>query len=303
MAEALPDRARVVVVGGGIVGCSVAYHLTQLGWTDVVLLERKRLTSGTTWHAAGLVTLARPTAGTRELVKRSIRIFEGLEAATGQATGYRRTGTIHLATGPDRWEELQRQSTAGRASELEIEVIDADRAVELFPLLKPDGIAGGLYYPARRPGQRHRHHDGPREGRPGGRCPDLRADQGHWGHDPGHARHRRHDGCRRHRGRGRRQLHRHVGPGVRPGPWRRPSAASPRALLRRHREHPRSRRQPADDQELGRLRLRQGRGGRAHGRLLRAGQPCHGHPAGSRPTRSSPPFRRTGTTSARTTSG
>ena len=147
MADALPDRALVVVVGGGIVGCSVAYHLTQLGWTDVVLLERKRLTSGTTWHAAGLVTLARPTAGTRDLVKRSIRIFEGLEAATGQATGYRRTGTIHLATRSDRWEELQRQASAGRASELEIEVIDTERAQELFPLLNTDGIVGGLYYP------------------------------------------------------------------------------------------------------------------------------------------------------------
>src|SRR5207342_2480987 len=79
--------------------------------------------------------------------KRSIRIFEGLEAATGQATGYRRTGTIHLATGRERWEELRRQATAGRASELDIEVIDADRAVELFPLLNPDGIVGGLHYP------------------------------------------------------------------------------------------------------------------------------------------------------------
>jgi heterotetrameric sarcosine oxidase gamma subunit len=143
----LPERARVVVVGGGIVGCSVAYHLARRGWTDVVLLERKRLTSGTTWHAAGLVTLARPTAGTREIVKRSIRIFESLEAETGQATGYRRTGTIHLATGPDRYEELQRQASAGHSSGLDIEVIDAGRAVELFPLLRPDGIVGGLYYP------------------------------------------------------------------------------------------------------------------------------------------------------------
>ena len=167
MADALPDRARVVVVGGGIVGCSVAYHLTQLGWTDVVLLERKRLTSGTTWHAAGLVTLARPTAGTRDLVKRSIRIFEGLEAATGQATGYRRTGTIHLATRSDRWEELQRQASAGRASELEIEVIDTERASELFPLLEHGRHRRRPLLPPRRSRQCHRHHDGPGQRAPG----------------------------------------------------------------------------------------------------------------------------------------
>ncbi len=95
--ESLPDRAQVVVVGGGVVGCSVAYHLTKRGWRDVVLLERKQLTSGTTWHAAGLVTLARPTHGTRQLVKHSLEVFQSLEQETGLGTGFRRTGTIHLA--------------------------------------------------------------------------------------------------------------------------------------------------------------------------------------------------------------
>ena len=147
MKHELPARARVVIVGGGIVGCSIAYHLAKRGWTDVVLLERKRLTSGTTWHAAGLITLARPTYGTREIVRRSLRIFETLEEETGLSTGYRRTGTIHLATGPDRWEELRRQTSAGRSSGQEIELIDAQRAVELFPPLRPDGIVGGLHYP------------------------------------------------------------------------------------------------------------------------------------------------------------
>src|SRR5580704_19512987 len=97
--HALPARARVVVIGGGVVGCSTAYHLAKRGWTDVVLLERKRLTSGTTWHAAGLITQARPTYGTREIVRRSLRVFQTLEEETGFAAGFERTGTVHLADG------------------------------------------------------------------------------------------------------------------------------------------------------------------------------------------------------------
>ncbi len=147
MDRKLPPRAQVVVVGGGVVGASVAYHLTQRGWRDVVLLERKSLTSGTTWHAAGLITLARPTHGMRELVKRSLEVFGTLEAQTGLGTGFRRTGTLHLALNDDRWEELLRQASAGRASGVEVEVIGVDRAVELFPLLDPSGVVGALHYP------------------------------------------------------------------------------------------------------------------------------------------------------------
>ena len=95
--HALPARARVVIVGGGVAGCSTAYHLAKRGWTDVVLLERKRLTSGTTWHAAGLITQARPTYGTREIVRRSLRVFQTLEEETGFATGFERTGKIGRA--------------------------------------------------------------------------------------------------------------------------------------------------------------------------------------------------------------
>ena len=147
MERELPARAQVVVVGGGVVGASVAYHLTKRGWRDVVLVERKSLTSGTTWHAAGLITLARPTHGTRELVQRSLEVFQSLEAETGLGTGFRRTGTLHLAMNDNRCEELLRQASSGRASGIDIEVIDADRAVELFPLLDPAGIAAALYYP------------------------------------------------------------------------------------------------------------------------------------------------------------
>lgn len=143
----LPKRAQVVVIGGGIVGCSVAYRLTQRGWTDVVLLERNQLTSGTTWHAAGLVTTARPTDAMRQIVRNSIELFKSLEAETGLSTGYRTTGTIHLAFRPERQEELRRQAVACRASGLQVEEIDGSRATELFPLLDPKGIVGGLYFP------------------------------------------------------------------------------------------------------------------------------------------------------------
>ena len=147
MKHALPARARVVVVGGGVVGCSTAYHLAKRGWTDVVLLERKRLTSGTTWHAAGLITQARPTYGTREIVRRSLRVFRSLEEETGFATGFERTGTLHLADGAERLEELLRQASAARANGIAVEPVSPEQAVELFPPLYAGDLAGAVYYP------------------------------------------------------------------------------------------------------------------------------------------------------------
>ena len=147
MKHALPGRARVVIVGGGVAGCSTAYHLGKRGWSDVVVLERKRLTSGTTWHAAGLITQARPTYGTREIVRRSLRVFHSLEEETGFATGFEKTGTLHLADGAERLEELTRQASAVRANGITAEVISAEQAAELFPPLYPGELAGAVYYP------------------------------------------------------------------------------------------------------------------------------------------------------------
>lgn len=147
MDQTMPARAQVVVVGGGIIGASTAYHLAKRGWTDVVLLERNRLTSGTTWHAAGLITQARPTSGTREIVKRSLQIFESLEAETGFSTGFQRTGTLHLADNPERWEELRRQASACRSSGIRVELLTPDAAGELFPPLYVDDLAGAAYFP------------------------------------------------------------------------------------------------------------------------------------------------------------
>jgi 4-methylaminobutanoate oxidase (formaldehyde-forming) len=147
METTLPDRARVVIVGGGVVGCSVAYHLARRGWSDVVLLERNQLTSGTTWHAAGLITTARPTSGMRQVVKRSIDVFKSLEADTGLSTGWEPTGTLHLATNADRWEELKRQASVTRHDDIPIEILDADGTLERWPLLSAEGLVGALFYP------------------------------------------------------------------------------------------------------------------------------------------------------------
>ena len=103
MAENVPDRAEVVIIGGGVAGCSVAYHLTKIGWDDVVLLERKQLTSGTTWHAAGLVGQLRPSINMTKLAKYTGELYRGLEAETGQATGFRQTGSIAIATSLPPW--------------------------------------------------------------------------------------------------------------------------------------------------------------------------------------------------------
>jgi glycine cleavage system aminomethyltransferase T/glycine/D-amino acid oxidase-like deaminating enzyme len=145
--RALPERAQVVVIGGGVVGCSTAYHLTRRGWSDVLLLERKQLTSGTTWHAAGLVTTARPTHGTRAIVQRSIEIFEHLEEVTGLSTGYRRTGTLNLAFSEDRWDELRRLASACRGNAIQVDLVGPDRVCELFPLLDPTDLVGAIHFP------------------------------------------------------------------------------------------------------------------------------------------------------------
>lgn len=145
MSQDLPSRARVVVVGGGIVGCATAYHLTRRGWTDVVVLDRKTLTSGTTWHAAGLITQARGTEGLRRIVQQSLEVFRDLESQSG--IGYQRTGTIHLAATADRWEELRRQADAASVESIVSELLTPDQIVPHFPLLDPTGLVGGVLYP------------------------------------------------------------------------------------------------------------------------------------------------------------
>ncbi len=145
--RAVPDQAQVVVIGGGIVGCSVAYHLTKRGWRDVVLVERKQLTSGTTWHAAGLVTQLRATYNMSMLAKYSAELFPELERLTGLGTGFRRTGSILLATTEERWTEVKRQISMARVCGFEVQPISGKEAAAMWPLLDPSEVVGAAFLP------------------------------------------------------------------------------------------------------------------------------------------------------------
>ncbi len=147
MSKTLPSQAQVVIVGGGVVGCSLAYHLTKLGWTDVVLLERKQLTCGTTWHAAGLVGQLRATQNMTRLAQYTADLFGGLEEETGQATGFAQHGSLSLATNEGRFEELKRGASMARCFGLEVEVISPKDAQSMWPLINVDDVVGAVYLP------------------------------------------------------------------------------------------------------------------------------------------------------------
>ncbi|WP_343116871.1 FAD-dependent oxidoreductase [Ostreiculturibacter nitratireducens] len=143
----LPTKARVVIIGGGVVGCSVAYHLTKLGWKDVVLLERKQLTSGTTWHAAGLIGQLRATANLTRLARYSAELYAGLEAETGVATGYRRVGSISVALTEARKEELFRSAAMARAFGVPVEELSPAEVKDRYPNLNIEGVVAGVWLP------------------------------------------------------------------------------------------------------------------------------------------------------------
>jgi len=143
----IPERAEVVIVGGGVAGCSVAYHLAKIGITDVVLCERKRLTSGTTWHAAGLVTQLRATRRMTELAKYTGELFGTLEAETGQATGFKRNGSLRVANTPARYEELARGASMGRNFGLPVEPVSPGEIKERWSPISTEGIVGGFWFP------------------------------------------------------------------------------------------------------------------------------------------------------------
>ncbi len=148
MANELPARARVVIVGGGVIGCSIAYHLGKLGWSDVVLLERKQLTSGTTWHAAGLVGQLRQSINMTQLARYTSELYRGLEAETGQATGYRQCGSISLATTEARMEELRRNASMAKVFGLRVDVVDRDEIRALYPIAELADVIGGIHIPS-----------------------------------------------------------------------------------------------------------------------------------------------------------
>lgn len=141
-----PQSARVVVVGGGIIGCSIAYHLAEMGWKDVVLLERDQITSGTTWHAAGLmVTFGSTSETSTEMRKYSKALYSRLEAETGHATGFNPVGFIEVAADTDRLEEYRRVSAFNRFCGVDVQEISPKEILELFPLARVDDLLAGFY--------------------------------------------------------------------------------------------------------------------------------------------------------------
>ena len=146
--KTLPKKARVVIIGGGVSGCSVAYHLTKLGWQDVVLLERKQLTSGTTWHAAGLIGQLRSSKNATRLAKYSADLYMNLEAETGVATGMRATGSLTVALTDERMEEITRQAEMAAVFNVEANPISAEQAKEFYPYLNIEDVRGAVYLPA-----------------------------------------------------------------------------------------------------------------------------------------------------------
>lgn len=147
MVAEIQAKARAVVIGGGVSGCSVAYHLARAGWTDVVLLERRKLTSGTTWHAAGLIGQLRGSANMTRLAKYSADLYRGLEAETGVATGMKQVGSISVALTAERHEELLRQATVARIFDVEVHEISPGEVKARYPHLNIDGVVGAVALP------------------------------------------------------------------------------------------------------------------------------------------------------------
>ncbi len=142
------DSAQVVIIGGGIVGCSIAYHLTKMGWREVIILEKGELTSGSTWHAAGLVGQLRSHRNITRMLQYSVGLYKTLEAETGLTTGWKQSGCLHLASTTDRILELKKGATTARSFGLDLHMITPEEALKLCPILNREGIIGAAYMPS-----------------------------------------------------------------------------------------------------------------------------------------------------------
>ncbi len=147
MEKAIPSSTKVVVIGGGVAGCSVAYHLAKFGWKDTILLERDQLTSGTTWHAAGLVGQLGATATITKLRKYSLNLYKELEKKTELSTGLKQNGAITIASSKERLQELLRQATSAQLFDVNVEVLDKQKVKDLYPVINDQDIYGGVYMP------------------------------------------------------------------------------------------------------------------------------------------------------------
>ena len=147
MKKDLPKSTKVVVIGGGVAGTSCAYHLAKFGWKDTILLERDQLTSGTTWHAAGLVGQLGASQTITKLRKYSLDLYNELEKTTGLSTGLKQNGAITVASTKDRMQELLRQATTAQLSNVEVQILDKKKTKELYPVIEDSDIEGSVFMP------------------------------------------------------------------------------------------------------------------------------------------------------------
>jgi len=147
MDKSLPGSARIVIIGGGVIGTSIAYHLTQSGEKDVVLLEKSNLTDGATWHAAGLVGQFRSQQNLMSLMSDSVKLFDRLAKDTGQETGWQRVGSLRIAQSEDRWKELLKSYSAAQAVGFEMNLLTPNEARDIYPLIEVGDLVGAAFIP------------------------------------------------------------------------------------------------------------------------------------------------------------
>jgi len=147
MKKELPSSAKVVVIGGGVVGSSTAYHLAKFGWKDTILLERDQLTSGTTWHAAGLVSQLGPSAGVTKIRKYSLELYKKLEKEIDFSSGLKLNGALSIATTKGRWQELKRQATTAQLFDVNVEVLNNEQIKKIYPIINEKDVLGGIFMP------------------------------------------------------------------------------------------------------------------------------------------------------------
>ena len=226
-------EAKLVVIGGGVAGCSLLYHLARLGWTDSVLLEQHELTSGSTWHAAGLCTQFNQSYNLMGLLRRSVELYETLEGETGQAVDYHRCGSLRIATTEERLHQFHHVAGIASSVGVPFELVSPERAVELFPVMDPGRRPRGGVPPDRRPRRPDRADERVR----------ARGDVARRAHPAAHARHGpparlgrlgRRDARGGDQGRDRRQRGRAVGARGRTPGRARAAARADAAPLRRH---------------------------------------------------------------------
>jgi len=145
MSKELPKSCKVVVIGGGVAGCSTAYHLAKFGWKDTILVERDQLTSGTTWHAAGLVSQLGPSAAITKIRKYTLDLYKELEKKIGFSSGLKLNGALSIATTEGRWQELRRQATTAQLFDVNVDVLNINQVKEKYPIINDKDVLGGIF--------------------------------------------------------------------------------------------------------------------------------------------------------------